>query len=120
MDGLIISNFYFGKEIFAVKANIRGLSLKLNITLFFSSDGSILHQFRHCRCKIAVKGITRARQKYVVKRKTASVLRKFLRGHLYKITKEAIDPKHCVVDCWAENDRCQSLNYFPNWDIYVN
>ena len=56
-------------------------------------------------------------KKYVVKRKTASVLGKYLKGHVYKITKEAIDPQHCVADCWVENDRCQSLNYFPNWDI---
>ena len=56
-------------------------------------------------------------KKYVVKRKTASALGKYLRGHVFKITKGAIDPQHCVADCWAENDQCQSLNYFPNWDI---
>ena len=55
--------------------------------------------------------------KYVVKRKTTSTVGKYLRNHMYKITKEAIDIQHCVADCWAENDRCQSLNYFPNMDI---
>ena len=55
--------------------------------------------------------------KYVVKRATGSAFGKYLRGHVYKITKEAIDPQHCMADCWAENDRCQSFNYFPNWDI---
>ena len=56
-------------------------------------------------------------KKYVVKRKTTSAVGKYLKGHVFKITKEAIDPQHCVADCWAENDQCQSLNYFPNWDI---
>ena len=36
---------------------------------------------------------------------------------MYKITKEAIDPQHCIADCWADNDQCQSFNYFPNLDI---
>ena len=54
---------------------------------------------------------------YVVKKKTGSVLGKYLKGHVFKTTKEAVDPQHCVADCWEENDRCQSLNYFPNLDI---
>ena len=54
---------------------------------------------------------------YVVKQKTGSVVGKYLRGHVYKITKEAIDPQHCMSDCWAENDRCQSFNFFPSLDI---
>ena len=33
------------------------------------------------------------------------------------ITKEAIDPQYCMSNCWAENDRCQSFNYFPSLDI---
>ena len=54
---------------------------------------------------------------YVVKQKAGSVLGKRLKDHVYKTTKEAADPQHCVADCWEENDRCQSLNYFPRLDI---
>ena len=56
-------------------------------------------------------------KKYVAKRKTASAAGKYLRDHVYKITNEAIDPQHCIADCWADNDRCQSFNYFPNLDM---
>ena len=54
---------------------------------------------------------------YVVKQKVGSALGKYLKSHVYKITKEAADPQHCAADCWEENDRCQSLNYFPSLDI---
>ena len=66
---------------------------------------------------LAVSLAVDLQEKYVVKRRTGSKLGKYLRGHVYKITKEAIDPQHCMADCWAENDRCQSFNYFPNLDI---
>ena len=50
-------------------------------------------------------------KKIVVERKISSTLGKYLRGHVFKTTTNAIDPQHCLADCWAENDRCQSFNF---------
>ena len=48
--------------------------------------------------------------KIVAKRKVDSVPYKYLRGHVFKTTTDALDPQHCMADCWEENERCQSFN----------
>ena len=53
----------------------------------------------------------------VVKKATRTTLGKYLKGHVFKKTFEAVDPQHCLSDCWAENNRCQSFNYFPFLDV---
>ena len=50
-------------------------------------------------------------KKIVVERKITSTLGKYLKGHVFKTTTNATDPQHCLADCWAENDRCQSFNF---------
>ena len=44
--------------------------------------------------------------------RTRSEYGKRLVNHGYKNTTEAVDPQHCLADCWAENYRCQSFNFF--------
>ena len=56
-------------------------------------------------------------EKKVLKQTFRSVHKKYLRGHVFKTTTQAIDPQHCLADCWKENDRCQSFNYFPESDV---
>ena len=52
-----------------------------------------------------------------IRQKTSTVFGKYLRGHVFRVTSQALDPQHCIADCWVENDRCQSFNYFPDLDI---
>ena len=56
-------------------------------------------------------------KKVVVKKNLRSVYKKYLKGHVYKTTTQAADPQHCLSDCWKENDRCRSFNYFPDTDV---
>jgi hypothetical protein len=49
--------------------------------------------------------------KIVKKRTINSAPGKYLKGHVFKTTTEAMDPQHCMADCWEENDRCQSFNF---------
>jgi hypothetical protein len=53
----------------------------------------------------------------VIEQKTSSVLGKYLKGHVFKVTSKAENPQHCLADCWEENDRCQSFNFFPELAI---
>ena len=57
------------------------------------------------------------KKNYVVKQRIRSEYNKCLVGHVFKTTAQAADIQHCLSDCWAENDRCQSLNYFVNLDM---
>ncbi|XP_028407922.1 uncharacterized protein LOC114530553, partial [Dendronephthya gigantea] len=53
----------------------------------------------------------------VIKKTTRTTLGKYLKGHVFKKTFEAVDPQHCLSDCWEENYQCQSFNYFPFLDV---
>jgi hypothetical protein len=53
----------------------------------------------------------------VIKQRIRSELGKYLRGHVFKTTTQAADPQHCLADCWAENDRCQSFNYLVDLNM---
>jgi hypothetical protein len=55
-------------------------------------------------------------KKAVVKQTIRSTLGKRLAGHVFKVTSHAAHPQHCLADCWAESDRCQSFNYLVNLD----
>ena len=61
---------------------------------------------------------TSCQQTKIIQRKTTrSVLGKYLQGHVFKTTYNSLDPQHCISDCWKENEKCQSFNYFPHLDI---
>ena len=55
--------------------------------------------------------------KTVTNRTIRSVPGKYLLGHVFDVTSRAVDLQHCLADCWAENDRCQSFNYYPSLDV---
>ena len=46
-----------------------------------------------------------------VKQRIRSTTDKCLVGHVFKTTAGARDPQHCLSDCWAVSDRCQSFNF---------
>jgi hypothetical protein len=49
--------------------------------------------------------------KIVAKQSIRSAYGKYLSGHVFNVTSQAAHIQHCLADCWAENDRCQSFNY---------
>ena len=66
---------------------------------------------------IAVLQLNGQETKIIHKQKTLSELDKRLKNHAFKTTTGAVDPQHCLADCWDENEKCQSFNFFPDTKI---